>query len=223
MDDPGGAVEGGKPRLPDGVRSFQEMVPITLDAIDDPQTAPEEAARCFGERYGFLLALEDAFKQKEGRAPDVQRMFELAGGLVAGAKRLLQDAWLDRSKPAALEELVALVEGWHREGLPAGDPFASADAEILAIDRDPDRGRAAARFAGLWARLHTAAAVLPEVRTSLPSSQWPVLDALARSAARWRLEIESAWGTRIFEELLGEPTIAELIFLLFPMPGAGAP
>src|SRR5690606_4863780 len=118
------------------------------------------------------------------------------------------------ARPAALRDLKTLVDGWAREGLPSGDPFAWVDDEIL--DREPDRAVAAVQFARRWAWLHESAAMHQELRQSVPAAHHPWIDDIIRSAVRWRLELETAWGTRSFDELLGEPTIEELLLLIFP-------
>lgn len=216
MSETSSASSAKKPRLPAGASSFQEMVPATLDAIASRATPELEAARLFGDHFGFLLALADAFKQTAGRAEPVQRMLELSHGLTAHCKQMLEQAWIERSRRTALARLMEHVDAWREAGEPPADPFGSMEQEILDIDRERDRAVAATRFAEQWAWLNESATTLRELRDERPADEQPAVDGIIRSAARWRLELETAWMARSFEELLGEPTIEELIELLYP-------
>jgi len=208
-----------KPRLPNGTPSFEWMISDSIYTVASRETPYEEAARLFGDRYGFVLALTDAFRDDPSRRPELRRGFDLARGLLARAKKILQDAWDERSGPVVKRGLDDLLgetapRSAPRPAVPP-DPFASTATIIRKVDRD-ERTKAAVQFANTWAVLRHAQVVLRERREALGENDRELADAAIRSAGRWSLDLEEAWCARTFEELLGEPTIGELLLLVFP-------
>lgn len=211
-----------RPRLPQGPGTFAELVADSIDTIAERSTPYATSARLFGERYGFLLALSDALSQSEGRESPVQRMMESASGLVARAKGALQSSWDERAGSKGLDGTLGSVAKFFIRRIPAaassfsGDVFAGMGAKIDAIDQHPDHAKAAVEFAELWMQLRRLHVVLTEAKEEAPEHVRTDLHDVIRSLGRWQLELEQAWATRCFDELLGEPTIGELLQLIFP-------
>ncbi|AKF08996.1 hypothetical protein [Sandaracinus amylolyticus] len=213
-------------RLPDGTPSVQWMITDSIHTVASRATPYLESARLFGDRYGMLLALIDAFRDEDGRAPELQRALEVARGLLAQGKRHLHDAWDARTGPAVDRRLDEIFrEATPPRGTVAArrseapiDPFATVAAVIQKIDRAPDRAEAATEFAVTWALLRRTPVRLRELREQAGADDRELLDAGIRSAGRWMLDLEEAWSARTFDELLGRPTLGELLQLVFPPP-----
>lgn len=218
-------------RLPDDTPSVQWMVTDSIHTVASRETPYLEAARLFGDRYGMLLALIDALQDDEGHSPTVRHVFELARGLLADGKKHLHEAWDARTRGAIERRLDELFrEATPPAGAGAGarragairDPFANVAAIIQKIDGAPDRAEAAREFAITWGLLRHMPIRLRELREDAGPADRELIDGLVRSAGRWILDLEEAWCARTFDELLGRPSIGELLRLVFP-PDAAAP
>ncbi len=213
-----------KPTLPDDTPSFEWMVRDSITTIASRNTPWSEAAHLFGDRYGLLLALADAFRDAPGRSEPLQRMFDVARGLVSHGKKILQDAWHQRSERAVVRYMRSRLRGAVKD-LRSGvvdlvvDPFAGMSAILDELDRQPDRSRAAIEFASRWARLRYMPALIQDIREDLPQDARSMADTMLRSAGHRILELEEVWCTRTFDELLGRPKIEELFRLVYPGVG----
>ena len=225
------------PRLPDDTPSFEWMIRDSIHTVASRETPYREAARLFGDRYGLVLALTDAFRDDETRKPELRRAFEVARGVMAHGKKHLHDAWDARARPTIEREMDDLI----RQATPSAtgpapaqaviaktpstvpNPFAGTAEVIRRIEREPERAKAAVEFAVQWALLRNMPLRMRELRQKASGADRELLDEVIRSAGHWTLELEDSWSTRSFQVLLGHPTIAELIQLVFPTfePTAG--
>jgi hypothetical protein len=225
----GGRYIAPAARLPDDTPSFAWMITDSIHTVASRETPYRESARLFGDRYGLVLALTDAFRDDDARGPELRRGFEVARGVLAHAKKHLHDAWDARARPVIEREMDDLIErATPRPGTArpvatktpatAPDPFAGTAKVIDRIDREPDRSKAAVELAIQWAILRNMPLRLRELREEASAADRELLDGLIRSAGRWLLDLEESWSARTFDELLGRPTIGELLKLVFPAP-----
>jgi hypothetical protein len=222
----GGPYIAPAPRLPDDTPSFEWMITDSIHTVASRETPYREAARLFGDRYGLVLALTDAFRDDVARGPELKRGFVVARGMLAHAKKHLHDAWDARVRPAMDRDMKDLLrEATPSAGAPraaptaedrAFDPFASTAKVIRQIDRAPERAEAAVQFAVQWALLRHVPLHLRDLRERASGADREQLDGGIRSAGRWLLDLEESWSARTFDELLGRPTIGELIQLICP-------
>lgn len=214
------------PRLPDDTPSFEWMITDSIHTVASRETPYREAARLFGDRYGLVLALTDAFRDDVARGPELKRGFVVARGMMAHGKKHLHDAWDARVRPSMERDMKDLLRAaTPSAGAPraaptaedrAFDPFASTAKVIRQIDRAPERAEAAVQFAVQWAFLRHVPLHLRDLRERASGADRELLDGAIRSAGRWLLDLEESWAARTFDELLGRPTIAELIQLVIP-------
>lgn len=209
--------------------------------IDAPETTFEQAAMYFARQYGFALALFDATREGNHSVPIAQAFVRIRGHAVR-TKNVMTSTIvvrtfraLNRARHAQMRMLLDIAElpgRRERAGRLIEELVDYMPREMKALAAEQDLDAAAQLFGVTWLSLRALRKTCEEVRDrksiafderltkrldawATPTDR-AAFDSVARSAARWTLDLEAAWMERCFDAYLGEPTIKEILSLYTP-------